>query len=322
MIEGILVEGLIYSTMTLGVFITFRILDFPDLTVDGSFPLGAAVMAILISNGVNLIVAVLVSFAAGVIAGMITATIHNKLHVPNLLAGILTMTMLYSINIRVLGNRPNLPLLRQVTILSTFTEWFAFIPDEWALLVFFVAFSLVAKVLLDLFFRTDLGLTLGAMGNNEQMVVTQGVNPEVLKLIGVGLSNGLVALSGAFVAQYQGFADVNLGQGIIIAGLASVMIGEFIVRSNRIAVLTLRVILGSIAFRGIMYLGRYYGYYVNLTPNDLKLITGILIIASLIVTKLRKQKRAKSIDLDLDHNPNQPIPPDAPGVPSSAEKPR
>lgn len=321
MIEGILVEGLIYSTMTLGVFITFRILDFPDLTVDGSFPLGAAVMAILISNGVNLIIAVLVSFAAGVIAGMITATIHNKLHVPNLLAGILTMTMLYSINIRVLGNRPNLPLLRQTTVLSVFTEWFGFIPEEWALLVFFVAFSLVAKVLLDLFFRTDLGLTLGAMGNNEQMVITQGVNPEALKLIGVGLSNGLVALSGAFVAQYQGFADVNLGQGIIIAGLASVMIGEFILRSNRIGVLTLRVILGSIAFRGIMYLGRYYGYYVNLTPNDLKLITGILIIVSLIITQLRKQKRAKSIDLDLDHNPNQPIPPDAPGVPSSEERP-
>jgi putative tryptophan/tyrosine transport system permease protein len=321
MIEGIFVEGLIYSTMALGVFITFRILDFPDLTVDGSFPLGAAVMAILISNGVNMMLAVGVAFAAGVLAGMITATIHNKLHVPNLLAGILTMTMLYSINIRVLGNRPNLPLLREVTILSTFTDRLSFIPEEWALLIFFVGFSLVAKVLLDLFFRTDLGLTLGAMGNNQQMVVTQGVNPEALKLIGVGLSNGLVALSGAFVAQYQGFADVNLGQGIIIAGLASVMIGEFIVRSNRIGVLTLRVILGSIAFRGIMYLGRYYGYYINLTPNDLKLITGILIIVSLIITQMRKQKRAKSIDLDLDHNPNQPIPPDAPGVPSSAEKP-
>src|SRR6056297_2482862 len=301
MIEGILVEGLIYATMTLGVFITFRILDFPDLTVDGSFPLGAAVMAILATNGVNLIVAVLVAFAAGVLAGMITATIHNKLHVPNLLAGILTMTMLWSINIRVLGNRPNLPLLRQETILTVFTRWLEPLPSEWSLLIFFVLFSLVVTALLDLFFKTDLGLTLGAMGNNQQMVVTQGVNPEALKLIGVGLSNGLVALSGAFVAQYQGFADVNLGQGIIIAGLASVMIGEFLLRTNRIGMLTLRVILGSIAFRGIMYLGRYYGYYVNLTPNDLKLITGILIIVSLIITQLRKQKRAKSIDLDLDH---------------------
>ncbi|HKJ86746.1 MAG TPA: ABC transporter permease [Spirochaetia bacterium] len=308
MIEGILVEGLIYATMTLGVFITFRILDFPDLTVDGSFPLGAAVMAILASNGVNLIVAVLVAFAAGVLAGMITATIHNKLHVPNLLAGILTMTMLWSINIRVLGNRPNLPLLRQETILTVFTRWLEPLPSEWSLLIFFVLFSLVVKALLDLFFKTDLGLTLGAMGNNQQMVVTQGVNPEALKLIGVGLSNGLVALSGAFVAQYQGFADVNLGQGIIIAGLASVMIGEFLLRTNRIGMLTLRVVLGSIVFRGIMYLGRYYGYYINLTPNDLKLITGVLIIASLIVTQMRKQKRAKSVDLDLDHNPNQPLP--------------
>jgi len=308
MIEGILVEGLIYSTMVLGVFITFRILDFPDLTVDGSFPLGAAVMAILVSNGANLIVAVIVAFASGVLAGMITATIHNKLHVPNLLAGILTMTMLYSINIRVLGNKPNLPLLRQETILTVFTRWLEPLPSEWSLLIFFVIFSFAAKTLLDLFFKTDLGLTLGAMGNNQQMVVTQGVNPETLKLIGVGLSNGLVALSGAFVAQYQGFADVNLGQGIIIAGLASVMIGEFLLRTNRIGMLTLRVVLGSIVFRGIMYLGRYYGYYINLTPNDLKLITGILIIASLVVTQLRKQKRAKTVDLDLDHNPNQPLP--------------
>ena len=297
MIEGIFVEGLIYSIMVLGVFITFRVLDFPDLTVDGSFPLGAAVMAILIANGVNLLIAVAVAFLAGVAAGLVTAVIHNKLHVPNLLAGILTMTMLWSINIRVLGNKPNLPLIRQETILTKFNDLLSFLPTEWSLLIFFVLLALGIKFLLDVFFRTDLGLTLGAMGNNQQMVVTQGVNPETLKMIGVGLANGLVAISGAFTAQYQGFADVNLGQGVIIAGLASVMIGEFVIRSNRIGLLTLRVILGSILFRGIMYLGRYYGYYINLTPSDLKLITGILIIASLIVTKLRKQKRAKMIDL-------------------------
>jgi putative ABC transport system permease protein len=206
--------------------------------------------------------------------------------------------MLWSINIRVLGNKPNLPLLRQETILSHFIQWTSFLPSEWSLLVFFLLLSLVVKFLLDLFFKTDLGLTLGAMGNNQQMVVSQGVNPEVLKMIGVGLSNGMVAVSGAFVAQYQGFADVGLGQGIIIAGLASVMIGEFIVRSNRIGVLTLRVILGSILFRGLMYLGRYYGYYINLTPNDLKLITGILIIVSLIVSQLRKKKRATTLPPD------------------------
>lgn len=320
MIDGVLVEGLIYSPLVLGVFITFRILDFPDLTVDGSFPLGAAVMAILVTSGVNLILSVVIAFAAGVLAGVITATIHNKLHVPNLLAGILTMTMLYSINIRVLGNRPNLPLVRQETLLTIFTDWLEPLPTEWSLLIFFVLLSLAIKVLLDLFFKTDLGLTLGAMGNNQQMVVTQGVNPATLKLIGVGFSNGLAAVSGAFVAQYQGFADVNLGQGIIIAGLASVMIGEFILRSNRIGVLTLRVILGSIAFRGIMYLGRYYGYYINLTPNDLRLITGILIIISLVVTQLRKQKRATTVDLDLSTNPNQPVPKSQSAVPGADEE--
>lgn len=294
MIEGIFVEGLLYSTMALGVFITFRILDFPDLTVDGSFPLGAAIAATLITNGVSPWLSLLVAFAGGVVAGFITATIHNKLKVPNLLAGILTMTMLWSINIRVLGNRANLPLIRQVTALTQvrglFGEGFQ---SAWSMLIFFAIVAVVVKMLLDLFFRTDLGLTLGAMGNNSQMVTTQGVNIEYLKLIGVGLSNGLVGLSGALAAQYQGFADVNLGQGIIIAGLASVMIGEFILRSNRIGFLTLRVILGSILFRGLMYLGRYYGYYINLTPNDLKLITGLLIILSLVVTQMRKRGKWK-----------------------------
>ncbi|MBN1686037.1 MAG: ABC transporter permease [Spirochaetales bacterium] len=292
MIEGIFVEGLLYSLMALGVFITFRILDFPDLTVDGSFPLGAAIAATLISHGTSPWISLIAAFAGGVAAGCVTATIHNKLKVPNLLAGILTMTMLWSINIRVLGNRANLPLIRKTTALTQVKDLFGeTFPNAWAYLIFFLIAALLVKFLLDLFFRTDLGLTLGAMGNNSQMVITQGVNIEYMKLIGVGLSNGLVGLAGAFAAQYQGFADVSLGQGIIIAGLASVMIGEFVLRSNRISVLTLRVILGSILFRGLMYLGRYYGYYINLTPNDLKLITGLLIILSLIVTQVRKKKK-------------------------------
>ena len=288
MIEGIFVEGLIYGIMVLGVFITFRVLDFPDLTVDGSFPMGAALMAIFILKGYHLWLALLIAFAGGLAAGAVTALIHNKLKVPHLLAGILTMTMLYSVNIRILGNRANVPLMKQETILTqivTLTE--GHIPKDHAILIFFILSLLVIKGLLDLFFRTDLGLTLGALGNNQQLVVSQGVNPETLKIIGVGLSNGLVAVSGAFTAQYQGFADVGLGQGIIISGLASVMIGEFILKSNRIAVLTLRVIFGSIVFKGIMYLGRYYGYYINMTPNDLKLLTGLLIIVSLITTKFK-----------------------------------
>ncbi len=288
-IQGILTEGFIYGIMVLGVFITFRILDFPDLTVDGSFPLGGAVMATLIIHGYNLELALLISFVAGFLAGCVTALIHNKLKVPNLLAGILTMTMLYSVNIRVLQNRANVPLLRVRTILTDVTGWTkGVLSSDWTTLIFFALVTIVIMLLLDLFFRTDLGISLGALGNNEQLVVATGVNPETLKLIGVGLSNGLVAVSGAFAAQYQGFADINLGQGIVVSGLASVMIGEFLLRSNRIGILTLRALLGSILFRAIMYIGRFYGYYINMTPNDLKLITGLLIIASLAVTQFRK----------------------------------
>lgn len=293
MIEGILVEGLIYGIMVLGVFISFRILDFPDLTVDGSFPLGAALMAMCLLSGMNGWLALLVAFAGGVLAGSLTALIHNHLRVPNLLAGILTMTMLYSINIRIMGDRANVPILNQETILSQVTETFTgIIPDEYILLVFFVIVALAIKLLIDLFFRTDLGMTLGAMGNNEQMVISQGVNPKTLKTIGVGLSNGLVAVSGAFAAQYLGFADVGLGQGIIVSGLASVMIGEFLVlKSNRIGVLTLCALLGSVCFYAVMYLGRYYGYLIHMTPSDLNLIKGVLIIILLILTQVKKFKK-------------------------------
>ncbi len=291
MIEGIFVEGLIYGITALGVFITFRILDFPDLTVDGTFPLGAAVMAISLTSGMNMGAALLLAFVAGFAAGGVTAVIHNKLGVPGLLAGILTMTMLWSINIRVLGDRANLSLLRVDTILTKVRDLLApSIGDTAAVLVFVFLVVLIIKILLDLFFHTDLGLTMGAMGDNEQMIISQGVNPEMVKIIGVGISNGLVAISGAFAAQYQGFADVNLGQGIVVSGLAMVMLGEFLFSSNKIGFLTMRVILGAILYKAIMYAGRYYGYYIKLTPNDLKLLTGILIIASLVVSKYRTKK--------------------------------
>lgn len=288
MIEGIIVEGLIYGIMALGVFLTFRVLDFPDLSVDGTFPMGAAIMASGITAGIPPLLALLLSFIGGYLAGMVTAVIHNRLKVPSLLAGILTMTMLWSVNIRILGNRANLPLIRMDTMLSRFLEgWGSALPREWSLLLFFLVICLVVKFLLDYFFHTDLGLTMGALGNNEQMIIAQGVNPRLVKLIGVGLSNGLVAMSGAFAAQYQGFADVNLGQGIVVTGLAMVMIGEFLLKSNRIGWLTMRVLLGAILYKAIMYFGRYYGYYINLTPNDLRLITGLLIITALAVTKFR-----------------------------------
>lgn len=294
MIESILVEGLIYGIMVLGVFITFRVLDFPDLTVDGSFPLGAALMVQGILLGMNGWLALLIAFIGGVIAGVVTALIHNHLKVPNLLAGILTMTMLYSINIRILGNRANVPVLDQETLLSSVSSRLSgIVPDEYILLIFFVVVALAIKLLVDMFFRTDLGMTIGAMGNNEQMIISQGINPKTLKTIGLGLSNGLVAVSGAFAAQYLGFADVGLGQGIIISGLASVMIGEFLImKSNRIGILTLCALAGSVLFHAVLYVGRYYGYVIQMTPNDLNLIKGLLIIILLVLTQSRKLKMA------------------------------
>ena len=288
MIEGIFVEGLIYGIMALGVFFTFRILDFPDLTVDGSFPLGGVIMAMALKSGLGIGLGLGLALGGGMMAGIVTAEIHNRLKVPHLLAGILTMTMLYSVNIRILAGRANLPLLRMETLITKVSDWAeGIISPEVAVLLLFILVVLAIKGLLDIFFHTDMGLTFGALGNNEQMVITQGVNPATLKIIGVGLSNGLVALSGAFACQYQGFADINMGQGIVIAGLASVMLGEFIIKSNRISLLTLRVILGAILYKAIMYLGRYYGYYIHMTPGDLKLISGALIIASLVLTNYK-----------------------------------
>lgn len=286
MIQGILVEGLVYGIMALAVFITFRVLDFADMTVDGSFPLGAAVMAVLLTAGMNPLLAILIAFACGALAGAITAVIHSRLQIPGLLAGILTMTMLYSVNLRILGNRANLSLLRVSTLFNDITDLAGrFMPAEYGVPIFLALIVAAILLLVDVFFHTDFGITLGALGSNPQMITSQGMNPETVKLIGICLSNGLVGVSGALASMYQGFADVNSGTGTVVAGLASVMIGEFLVRSNRIEVLTFRVILGSILYRAIMYAGRRYGYVINLTANDLKLITGVLIVACLIVSK-------------------------------------
>ncbi len=286
MLEGIFVEGLVYGIMALGVFITFRVLDFPDLTVDGSFPLGAAVMAASLVTGIPVWVGILTSVLAGAAAGTITALIHNELKVPSLLAGILTMTMLYSINIRVLGNKANVSLLKQRHLIRQIVDLTEnSMSSGMAQLLLFGLIAALVILALHIFFHTDLGLTLGAMGGNEQMVISLGSNPRILKIIGVGLGNSMVALSGALVAQYQGFADASLGVGMVVSGLAMVMIGEFLIRSSRIHWLLIRVIAGAVMYKGIMYGGRYYGYLVRLTPNDLKLITGLLIILSLVLTR-------------------------------------
>jgi putative ABC transport system permease protein len=287
MLEGIFVDGLIFSIMVIGVLISYRILDFADLTCDGSFATGAAVATMAIVQGLGLGTALLLALLSGAVAGVVTATIHNRLKVPGLLAGILTMTMLYSINIRILGGRANVPLLRITTLYTKFPEFFSMLSHSWALLSGTLLIVIAVKFIIDIFFRTDLGIAIGALGSNEQMIISMGMNPKLLKVIGMALSNGLIALSGGLLAQYQGFADANLGQGMVVQGLAAIMIGEFLFDSNKISLITLRVVFGAIIYKALMFLGRYYGYYINLTPSDLKLLTGILVIVSLIVAQTR-----------------------------------
>ena len=295
-IGSIFTEGCLYGIMALGVFITFRVLDFPDLTVDGSFPLGAAIMAALVVRDCSPLAAMFIAFGGGALAGIATALMHNELKIPNLLAGILTMIFLYGVNLKILGGASNLPMIGHRTVFDDLKGLAELggVPTEVVTAVFFILVIFAAKLFLDLFFRTDLGLTLGALGNNQQMVVSQGVNPKILKIIGVSLSNGLVAMAGSFAAQYQGFGDVSFGQGIIIAGLASVMIGEFLIRSNKIFWLTVNVILGSIIFNAVMAGARALIYYLPfITASDLKPLQVILVVLCLIAIRARNAARKK-----------------------------
>lgn len=302
MLNSILIEGLIYGIMVLGVFSTFRVLNFCDMTVDGSFPLGACVLAACLTAGIPPVAAIFIAFLSGLVAGIATSAIYTKLKIPDLLAGILTMTMLYSVNLRIMSNKANISFLKIDTLFSKIQDKaYDFFFDmglefdvEWALVFFLIVFVAVLKILMDLFYHTDLGLTMGALGSNPQLIVSQGVNPDIVRTIGICFGNGLAALAGSFAAMYNGFADVGMGTGIVVSGLASLMLGEFIIKSNRIGLQTLRVFIGSIVYRALMILARSYGYKIHITPNDLKLVTGILIIICLIVSRTDLIDRLKS----------------------------
>lgn len=302
MLNSILIEGLIYGIMVLGVFSTFRVLNFCDMTVDGSFPLGACVLAACLTAGIPPVAAIFIAFLSGLVAGIATSAIYTKLKIPDLLAGILTMTMLYSVNLRIMSNKANISFLKIETLFSKiqdkaydfFFDMGLEIDVEWALVFFLIVFVAVLKILMDLFYHTDLGLTMGALGSNPQLIVSQGVNPDIVRTIGICFGNGLAALAGSFAAMYNGFADVGMGTGIVVSGLASLMLGEFIIKSNRIGLQTLRVFIGSIVYRALMILARSYGYKIHITPNDLKLVTGILIIICLIVSRTDLIDRLKS----------------------------
>jgi len=275
-------QGLIFGIMVLGVFITYKILDFPDLTVDGSFPLGAAVAAKIIFSGGNPLWGTFLAIIAGSLAGIITGLLHTKLKLTNLLSGILTMTLLYSVNLRIMG-RPNIPLLGKETLLEEIKIHFPNISMNYLIPFFFLFLVIILKFALDLFFSTEIGLAIIATGDNEQMIRSLGANTDMTKIIGLCLSNALVALSGAFFSQYSGFADVNMGLGTVVAGLASVIIGISIIRIPTIFWRTISVVTGSLVYRLIMIIALRYGYRLGFKPGDLKLISVLLVVIALSI---------------------------------------
>jgi len=280
-------QGLVYGLMALGVLITFRVLDFPDLTVDGSFPMGAGITASLLVIGWNPVLAIVLGIVGGVLAGTLTGVLSTKLSILNLLAGILTMTLLYSVNLRIMG-RPNIPLIGRVTLIDQVDKLIEPLGlGRYSTLLFFAVLVLSVKLLLDLFFNTEVGLALRATGDNEQMIKAQGVNTDSMKILGLAISNGLVALSGGLVAQYSGFADVGMGIGTIIAGLASVIIGETLLPTKSFRWMTTAVIVGSLIYRTTIMVALRYGHNFGFKSSDLKLITSMIVILALAVPQVR-----------------------------------
>ncbi len=270
----VLEQGLVYAVMAVGVYLSSRVLDFPDLTVDGSFPMGAAVAARLLIGGVHPLVGTLLAPVAGFFAGAATGILNTRLRISNLLAGILTMTALYSVNLRVMG-RANVPLLRTGTVLTVLQE--KGIPPTISSFLLFCIVVVIVKYMVDVFLRTEFGLALRATGDNESMIRSLGVNTDSMKIVGIGIANALVALSGALVAQYQGFADIGMGIGTVVAGLASVIIGEAIIPPRSVGMGTLGAIIGSVVYRLAVFLALRLGF----APTDLKLVTALLVIAAL-----------------------------------------
>lgn len=281
-------QGLLWALLALGVYITFRVLDIADLSVEGTFPLGAAVAATALVSGWGIAAAFVLAAAAGALAGVVTGLLTTRLKIPALLAGILTMIGLYSINLHVMG-KANVALLRVETVF-TLAEDFGLTPAM-ALLAVGAAAVLVVGLVIYWFFGTELGTAIRATGSNAQMARAQGVNTSRMVVLGLLISNALVALSGALVAQANGFADVGMGTGTIVIGLASVIIGEVLFGTRSFKNCLISVILGSIVYRLVIAVVLALG----MPPNDLKLFTAILVAAALAMPLMREKIRSRRV---------------------------
>ncbi|HEY4075211.1 MAG TPA: ABC transporter permease [Herbaspirillum sp.] len=285
---GALEIGLIFGLVALGVLISFRILKFPDLTVDGSFPLGGAVAAVLIEAGVNPFLATAAAIAAGALAGFITGWLNVGLKIMDLLASILMMIALYSINLRIMG-KPNVALINDPTIFSSLPGWLPdYVERPLALLVIVAA----VKLLLDWFFSSEIGLAMRATGANPRMARAQGISTDRTILLGMALSNSLVALAGALFAQTQGGSDISMGIGTIVIGLAAVIVGESILPARRMLYTTLAVILGAILYRFFIALA-LNSDFIGLQAQDLNLVTAVLVTIALVIPMAKRKWRLR-----------------------------
>lgn len=308
---GAVESGIIYAIMALGVYLSFRVLDFPDLTVDGSFVTGGAVAALSMINGVAPIFATVLGALAGFLAGCITGVLHTKGKINPLLAGILMMIALYSVNLRIMG-QPMLSLLNETTIWTQLKGFWektgidSFLnqvlasiglerfPATWSILLVMIVITFMIKIVIDYYLKTEVGLALRATGDNQRMIRSFSANTDTLIIIGIGIANGLVALSGALIAQQQGFADVGMGIGMIIIGLASVIIGEALFGAKTVVRATLAVIGGAIIYRMVVALALRVDF---LETGDMKLITAILVIIALVMPKILQSRKEKKMRL-------------------------
>ncbi len=274
---GAIELGLVYSIVALGIYLSFRIINFPDLTVDGSFPLGAAVSASLMIQGISPIMATCIASLSGGLAGFITAYLHIRFKILNLLAGILIMTALSSINLRIMG-RPNIALLTETTLFS------AAYPS--LLILSIIVIGLI--ILLSIFLNTQFGLALRAVGINNRVCSAYGIHVGTMILIGLSLSNGLVAFAGSIFSQVYGLADISMGTGTLIVGLASIIVGENLCKSHKTHIILISCVLGSIFYRLVIALA-LNAHCLGLKSSDLNLITSIMVMAALLIPQLRQK---------------------------------
>ncbi|RKD29425.1 ABC transporter [Lacrimispora algidixylanolytica] len=286
-IFGVIEEGLVYAIMALGVYITYKILDFPDLSVDGTFPLGGAITAVLVLAGVNPLIALLLAFIAGALAGCITGIIHVKLKVRDLLSGIIVMTALYSVNLRLVG-KSNVAFFNSDSIFENpFIN--KIMPQglsEVSVIAILVVIVLIVKILLDLFLKTRSGYLLRAVGDNETLVTSLAKDKGTVKILGLSIANGLAALAGSVYCQQNGFFDISMGTGTIVIGLANVIIGTKLLKRFGAIKATTAVIVGSIVYKACVSLAIFFG----MEASDLRIITSALFLGILVISNGREKK--------------------------------